>query len=401
MKVETLSCDIDLENIYSTPEGQKILTCIQCGLCSGTCPHGEYMEYPPRKLIAMMRAGLTDEVIKSESLVKCVACYSCMVKCPRGIKLTEVLLPVIKEKTFENLSDLPAELQKSLENTMRYGNPMGESPRKRTNWIKNTKVPIHILKKDPTPVDVLWIVECYQSYHPRGIDNSLATVRLFHRLGIDFAILGEEEQCLGECARIFGEVGLFDALEEYAMTTFKKYKFNKIVTSGAHAYDALKYQFPCKGFAYPFDHTMPYIYTYLPKLKNFLKKPLNYTVTYHDSCCLGKHNGYYTEPREMLKAIPGIKLVEMTHTMENSLCCGGGGGGMWLDTYYKEKGMERLSDKRVKEAIATGAQVLAVSCPYEVSRFEDSVKLLGYDDKIIVRDITELLDESAGGEDSI
>ncbi|MEE9116504.1 MAG: (Fe-S)-binding protein [Thermoplasmata archaeon] len=392
---------ISLKNLYETEEGAKIQTCIQCGICAGTCPHGEYMVYTPRKLIAMLRADLIDEVIESDSLVKCVACYSCMTKCPRGIKLTELLLPLIKEKTFENLKELPAELQKSLENTLRYGNPLGDSPRKRAKWTEQTKVPIRILQKDPGPVDVLWIVECYTSFYPRGIDNTLATARMFHRLGINFAILGQEERCIGECARMFGEVGLFDTLTEQNMNIFHKYEFNEIVTSGAHAYDSFKYQYPIVGFSYPTDHTMMYLHSHLPKIKEFLTKELDHTVTYHDSCCLGKHNGFYLEPRELLTAIQGIKMVEMAHTMDNALCCGGGGGGMWLDTYYKEQGMERLSDKRVKEAVATGADVLAISCPYEISRFEDSVKVLGYEDQIVVRDIVELLDESAGGEDTI
>jgi Fe-S oxidoreductase len=393
--------DAELETLYDSVEGQKIRTCIQCGICAGTCPHAEYMEYPPRKLIAMLRAGLIDEVIESESLVKCIACYSCMVKCPRGIKLTELLLPLVKEKTFENLPEIPAELQKSLENTLRYGNPMGESPRKRPNWIKETKVPVRILPENPGHVDVLWVVECYTSYHPRGIDNSLATARMFSRLGVDFAILGEKERCLGECARVFGEVGLFETLTEYSIDLFKKFEFDRIVTSGAHAYDALKYQYPSNGFSFEFEHTMPFIHSHLTRIKDNLKKPLNHTVTYHDSCCLGKHNGYYREPRELILAIPGTKLVEMAHTKENAICCGGGGGGMWLDTYFKEKGMDRLSDTRIKEAVATGADVLAISCPYEISRFEDSVKVLGYEDKIVVRDIMELLDESSGGESTI
>jgi Fe-S oxidoreductase len=117
-------------------------------------------------------------------------------------------------------------------------------------------------------------------------------------------------------------------------------------------------------------------------------------VTYHDSCCLGRHNGFYEEPRALLKAIPGVRLVEMVHNRVNSICCGGGGGGMWLDTYYKAKGYERLSERRVKEAIATGADVLAVSCPYEISRFEDALKVLGYDQKMVVRDVVELLAEA-------
>ncbi|MFN4182873.1 MAG: heterodisulfide reductase-related iron-sulfur binding cluster, partial [bacterium] len=113
--------------------------------------------------------------------------------------------------------------------------------------------------------------------------------------------------------------------------------------------------------------------------------------------CLGRHNGFYDEPRALLAAIPGVKLVEMPHNRLNSICCGGGGGGMWLDTYYKSKGMGRLSDRRIQEAIATGADVLAVSCPYEISRFEDALKLAGYENKMMVKDVVELLAESLGG----
>jgi Fe-S oxidoreductase len=125
-----------------------------------------------------------------------------------------------------------------------------------------------------------------------------------------------------------------------------------------------------------------------------LTRKLDYTITYHDSCCLGRHNGYYEEPRALLGAIPGVKLVEMQHNRVNSICCGGGGGGMWMDTYYKAKGLERLSDRRVKEAVETGADVLAISCPYEISRFEDSLKILGYDDKMVVKDVVELVAEA-------
>ncbi len=391
-------CDITLETLTGIPEGRNVLTCIQCGMCAGTCPYGEYMEYPPRKIIAMLRAGLIEEVFHSDSLLNCVACYSCMAKCPRGIRLTEVLLPLVKERVFEHLPEVPRELQTALQNTLRYGNPQGLSPAKRAEWIKTAGVPIRILSQNPEPVDVLWFVECYTSYHPRGQDNSRAVAKLFHALGVDFAILGNEERCAGECARLVGETGLFDTLRERNMGVFRKYRFHQIVTSGAHAYDAFKYIYPCYGFDYPLEHITTFFAKHLEALKPLLTKKLNYKVTYHDSCCLGRHNGFYEEPRALLQAIPGVKLVEMTHNRISSLCCGGGGGGMWLDTYYKSRGMERLSDRRVKEAIQTGADVLAVSCPYEVSRFEDALKLAGYDDRMVVRDVVELLAESLGGD---
>ncbi|MDW8131534.1 MAG: (Fe-S)-binding protein [Bryobacterales bacterium] len=386
--------DVTLETLFEHPEGRRVLTCIQCGMCAGTCPYGDVMDYPPRRIINMLRAGQIEKVFQSESLLACVACYACMAKCPRDIRLTEVLLPLVKEQVFINLPETPSELQRALENTLRYGNPFGESSRKRAAWVKTAGVPIRILSEDPRPVDVLWFVECQNSYHPRGQDVSRATARLFHALGIDFAILGNEEKCAGECARLLGETGLFDTLMDYNMAVFAKYKFHRIVTSGAHAYDAFLYQYPERGFRYPVEQTTPFLARYLDQLRPLLTRKLSYTVTYHDACCLGRHNGFYEEPRALLRAIPGVKLVEMTHNRVNSICCGGGGGGMWLDTYYKAKGYERLSERRVKEAIATGADVLVVSCPYEISRFEDALKVLGYDQKMVVRDVTEMLAEA-------
>ena len=385
---------ISFENLLDFPEGRKLLTCIQCGVCAGTCPYGDVMAYPPRRIIGMLRAGLLEEVFMSDSLLNCVACYACLAKCPRNIRLTEVLLPLAKEQTFLRLPEVPAELQKALENTLRYGNPGGESPRKRAAWVKTAGVPVPILAEIRRPVDVLWFVECQNSYHPRGQDASRATARILNALGVDFAILGNEEKCAGECMRLFGETGLFETLTDYNMATFAKYQFNRIVTSGAHAYDAFKYQYPASGFNYAVEHTTPFFAAELDALKPMLKRKLDFKITYHDSCCLGRHNDFYEEPRRLLRAIPGVKLAEMTHNRVNSICCGGGGGGMWLDTYYKAKNYERLSERRVKEAIATGADVLAVSCPYEVSRFEDAVKVMGYDNRMMVRDVAELLAES-------
>jgi Fe-S oxidoreductase len=392
--VDSVYGDLSIDTLLEHPEGRELLSCIQCGICAGTCPYGDAMDYPPRRIIAMMRAGMLEEVFASDSLLNCVACYACMAKCPRGLRLTEVLLPLVKEQTFVNLPEIPAELQKALENTLRYGNPMGQSPRKRAAWIKNTDVPIRILKSDPRPVDVLWFVECYTSYHPRGQEACHATAKIFDALGVDFAILGPEEKCAGECARLVGEPGLFDALREDIVALLNKYEFDRLVTSGAHAYDAFKYLYPDLGFTRPVEHTHTFFAGNLNRLEPLLSKKLDYRVTYHDSCCLGRHNGHYEEPRSLLTAIPGVTLVEMIHNRVNSICCGGGGGGMWLDTYYKSKGYDRLSDRRVQEAADAGADVLAVSCPYEVSRFEDSVKVLGYESTLMVKEITELLAES-------
>ena len=387
---------ISLENLLATPEGQRLMSCIQCGTCAGTCPYGEHMDFPPRRLINMLRNGLLEEVFRSESLLRCVSCYACMTKCPRGIRLSDVLLPLVKEQTLINQPEIPAELQKTLQNTLRYGNPMGESSRKRVAWKVTAKVPVPVMAELHRPVDVLWFVECYTAYYGRGQDNSRATAKLLNALGIDFAILGNEEKCAGDCGQLTWESGLFETLTDYNMEIFKKYRFNRLITGDAHAYNAFRIRYPMYGFDYHVDHTHMLLAEKLDQLKPKLTKKLNYTVTYHDSCCLGRRAGMYDEPRALLRAIPGVKLVDMVHNRANAICCGGGGGGMWLDTFFKSKNMERLSERRVKEAITTGADVLAVSCPYEVFRFEDALKVIPHDKPMIVRDVVELLAESLG-----
>ncbi len=388
------ACPVTIENLPGLPEGKEILTCLQCGVCAGTCPYGEVMEYPPRRMIAMLRAGLIEKVFSSESLLNCVACYACMAKCPRDIRLTDFLLPLMKEQALMHMGELPAELQKALQNTLRYGNPMGESSRKRAAWVKTAGVPVPILSEIRRPVDVLWFVECYSSFYPRGQVTARATAKVLNAMGVDFAILGNEEKCAGECGRLTWEPGLFETLTDYNLAVLEKYEFARVITSCPHAYNAINRRYVPLGFRWPLDPVMAYIAYRLDELKPLLRKKLNCVVTYHDSCCLGRFNALYDEPRELMKAISGVKLVEMAHNRMNSLCCGGGGGGMWLDTYYKSKGYERLSERRVKEAAATGADVLAVSCPYEISRFEDALKVHGFDKKMVVKDVVELLAEA-------
>ena len=382
-----------LETLLETPAGKRMMTCIQCGTCAGTCPYGDHMDFAPRLVINMLRGGFLDEVIKSDSLLRCVACYACMAKCPRGIRLTDVLLPLVKEQVLINRTEMPAEFQKSLENMNRYGNPMGESPRKRAAWTATAGTKIPLIAEVKREVDVLWFVECYTSFYARGQDNSRAVAKLFHALGVDFAILGNDEKCAGDCGQMTWESGLFESLAEYNVKLFNKYKFRRLVTGDAHAYNAFRFRYPMFGLTQPAEHTTQFFARHLDQLKPRLSKPLNLTVTYHDACCLGRATGSYDEGRALLQAIPGVRLVEMVHKRVNSICCGGG-GGMWLDTFYKQKGMERLSERRVKEAIATGADVLAVSCPYEISRFEDALKVMPHDQPMVVRDVVELLAES-------
>jgi Fe-S oxidoreductase len=250
---------------------------------------------------------------------------------------------------------------------------------------------VRILARDPAPVDVLFYVEDYWSFHPRGQDAARAFARVANALGIDWAILGPEEKTLGDSQRLAGERGLFDSLFEQVTATLAKYEFRRIVTPDPHAFNALVKEYPQRGQSFEAQH---YTQLLAPLISGIeWARELNLRVTFHDPCYLGRQNGEYDAPRTLIGAIPGVELVEMGRCRENAYCCGGGGGGMWLDGFTSDYTSERLAERRVREAAGTGADVLVVCCPYEVPRFSDAAKSTGHDD-LRVCDIIELIDEA-------
>jgi len=382
-------------SLFNVPDGERIRKCLQCGDCSGICPFGYLMVYPPSRMIAFLRAERFNKVLDTDTVWMCVSCYACTTVCPSQIPLTPGLMTRAKEELLL-AGNVPTELQSALEFSQRYGNPLGESPRKRADWIKGIEPEVKILGKVRQPVDVLWFVGDYPSYHPRVQLSTKAMTRILNALGVDFGILGPEENSDGDSQRLAGERGLFEMLAEKNGIAFSKYQFNEIITTDPHVFNALKNEYPALGISYPVRHYTQFLTERLDQLKPLLKHEVNARVSYHDPCYLGRANGVYDEPRELLEAIPGVELVEMSHNHANSLCCGGGGGGMWLDGFQWEKAHVRLSEWRIHEAITTGADVLAVACPYETPRFEDAVKMVQGAGKLKVKDIAELLTEAMG-----
>ncbi len=234
----------------------------------------------------------------------------------------------------------------------------------------------------------------YPSYYPRNQSVTRSFARILTALGIRWGILGRAEKNIGDCERLAGEEGLFDTLVEENLALLRQYQYEKILVTDPHAQNALQFVYPKFGARLPAEHYVTFLSERLEQLRPLLVKPVEATVTYHDNCCLARRCRCFDPPRKLLEAIPGVKLVEMERNREYSLCCGGGGGGMWLDGHIVEHGGRRLSDERVEEAARTGADTLAVSCPFELSRFEDSVKVVGLEGKLKVRDIIELLAES-------
>lgn len=363
--------------------------CIQCGTCSGICPFGYLMDFPPSRMIAALRSETYQKVISTDTVWMCIACSACTTACPTKIPITVNLMSRTKEDLLLE-GNIPSELQAALENSQRYGNPMGESPRKRTQWIQETdQVPI--MGKDTREADVLWFVGDYPSYHTGVQPTARAFARLLNALGVNFAILGSDEQSDGDSQRLAGERGLFEMLAEKNARAFGKYTFSLIVTTDPHAYNAFKNAYPDLDIHYPAQHYTQFLGERLEQLKPLLKRELQARVTFHDPCYLGRVNGVYEEPRALLSAIPGVTLVEMVHNRATSLCCGGGGGGMWMDGFQWEKAGVRLSEWRVREAVRAGADILAVACPYEKPRFEDATKTVKGADKLLVKDLSELL----------
>ena len=380
----------ELQRVSTLEGGESLEWCYGCGKCVPVCPVDLVGEYGPRKLHRKAQTGTN--LLSDPALWMCTTCGNCLRVCPKEVNMIEIM-PAAREAGIGE-GHVPTELQDVFEKTFRQGNCLGENPRRRHAWTRGAGVPVRVLASDPGPVDVLFYVEDYWSYHPRGQQAAQAFARILTALEVDFAILGPEEKTLGDSQRLAGEKGLFEALMEDVVATLSKYEFARIVTPDPHGFNALRKEYPKRGHHYDVAHYTQLLAPLVDRIQ--WAGRVDARVTFHDPCYLGRHNGEYDAPRRLLQAIPGIELVEMGRCRENGYCCGGGGGGMWLDGFNSNHTSERLSERRVREAAETGAEILAVCCPYEVSRFEDAAKSTGHD-HLQVLDIVELLDQAMGG----
>jgi len=263
-------------------------------------------------------------------------------------------------------------------------------------------------------LDILLWVGCSGAFHHRYQQVSRAMVSILEAAGVRFGILGKDESCCGDPARRLGEEDLFLALARRNIRHLKRHHIKKIVTLCPHCFNTLKNEYPRIEEEAPSGprasievvHATEYVKNLIEAKRISPRYPIRKSVAFHDPCYLGRANGIYDEPRILLESIPGVELVEMSHTRSNSLCCGGGGGGMWLDGFRWEKAEARISEWRVREAVnVLGAElsengdkgrVLAVACPYEPSRFGDAAKTVPGAEGMEVKDIAELLAEAMG-----
>jgi Fe-S oxidoreductase len=263
------------------------------------------------------------------------------------------------------------------------GNPFRQE-KDRAEWAEALSI-----KAFTEGTDLLYFPCCYPSYEPRLKKVAQATGELLQKGGVDFGLLGSKENCCGESVRAAGNEELFKRLARENIKTFIDHGVKKILTSSPHCYHTFKNDYIEFKANFEVIHISQYLLELIGEGRLEITKEFKKRVTYHDPCYLGRHNGIYDEPRELLKRIPGLQLVEMPDSKDNSLCCGMGGGRIWMET---AKG-ERFSDLRLQQALSTGAEVLVTACPYCITQFEDSKSILKECEGLEIKDITEILRE--------
>ena len=363
--------------------GEAFKFCYQCGKCDTVCPWNRVRKFFLRRMINKAKFGVVP--FESEDLWLCATCRNCVQRCPRGVEIIDVMRAMRRLLVPDGV--VPASipnLRGVMTSIASVGNPLRQEPEARANWAKDLSV-----KPFTEGTETLYFPCCVPSYDPRLKKVAQATASLFIQAGVDFGILGSKENCCGESVRKVGNEDLFKRLARENIKAFIENGVKKIVASSPHCYHTFKNEYPEFKVNFEVAHVSQYISQLMKEGRLKPTKEYAKKVTYHDPCYLGRHNGIYDEPREVLKKIPGLELIEMAESRENSLCCGMGGGRIWMETAKEE----RFSSLRLEQAIGVGAEVLVTSCPYCITQFEDSRLTLKDSEVIQVKDITEILQE--------
>jgi Fe-S oxidoreductase len=385
--------------------------CTKCGKCHAACP-ATATGYPlsPRDLILDLREVAEGSMgnraalgipprfpehaeilgtINPETLWSCMQCMACVEICPVGIEH----VPIINQmrRALVERGEMDGQLQQTLETIYTSGNSFGEPKRKRGRWARDLPFEVKDVRKEPA--EYLWFVGDYASFDPRNQKITQALARILRRAGIDFGILYDGERTAGNDVRRVGEEGLYADLAEENVATISECSFDHILTSDPHTFNTLKNEYPQFGGNWNVLHHSQLLLELLERGRLKPRKGLGYRVTYHDPCTLGRYNGVYDAPRQVLAAL-GAELVEMPRNRDNALCCGAGGGRIWMKE-LKADDAPRPSELRIDEAVSLSkVDYFVVACPKDVTMYEDAIKTSGHQGEIELRELSELVLES-------
>ena len=379
--METVAPLQEIIDVIKESGGEAFKLCYQCGLCDTVCPWNRVRSFSMRKLIREATFGLTE--IESEEMWRCTTCGRCPQRCPRGVKIIESGVALRRISTEYGVFPTAVSAVRGISaSLLGKGNPLSEDREKRADWAQGLSV-----KAFSEEMEVLYFPGCYLCYDPRLKKVARATAEILNRAGVDFGILGSKESCCGESIRKTGDEQVFKRLARENIKAFVDHGVKKILVSSPHCYHSFKNEYPEFMVHFEVVHISQYLCELIDAGRLELTGEYGKKVTYHDPCYLGRHNGIYAEPRDVLKQIPGLELVEMADSQQDSLCCGGGGGRIWMETV---KG-ERFSDLRLAQAVAVGAEVLVTCCPYCITHFEESRLTQPADEAVQIMDITEIV----------
>lgn len=386
--------------------------CTECGRCTAVCPAnitGKLLS--PRKIIvnvrerlearapAMLMVGgrglmvadkpLLDGFITEQELWACTTCRACVQECPVSIDQLSVILEMRRNLVLGE-SRFPEEVVPAFESMEQRGSPWAFDPGDRGKWSEGMHIPTMAeLAERGETAEILYFVGCMGSFDDRAKKTTVAFAQIMQAAGVNFAILGREEKCNGDPARRMGNEYLYQMLARENVETLAKYNVRTIVTACPHCMHQLGNEYPQFGGHYDVIHHSVFIEHLMAQGRIPLRQELHEAVstfTYHDSCYLGRYNQIYDAPRNTLKrALPVVNLVEMPRSGDRGLCCGAGGGRMWME----ENEGKRINAERADEALATGAQAVAVACPFCMTMLRDSIA--SRDESVEVYDIAEVV----------
>ncbi len=380
-------------------------SCTECGRCQDLCPAWNTQKpLSPKLLILDLKENLylnkektlaakydevshvIDENVTEDVIWACTSCRACEIACPVFIEHTDKIYDIRRNLVMME-SRFPAEVQTVFKNMETNATPWAFSSSDRANWAEGLSVKT---MAEDSQVDVLLWVGCAGSYDERNKKVLKAFVNLLKKAEIKFSILGKEEQCTGDPARRIGNEYLYQTLAKANIETLNRYQVKKVVTACPHCFNTIKNEYKDFGGNYEVFHHSQFIAKLLSEGKLKPSKGIDETVTFHDSCYLGRWNGVYDQPRAVLGSIPSARVVEMKNHHDQSMCCGAGGGRMWME----EKIGKRINITRTEQALETQAGIIASSCPFCMTMMNDGVKAKEMQEKVKVMDIAELMDQA-------